>query len=304
MLQKKDNFIRRFVHPNGPDGDPRWNWMPKEPQAVFWDHIFGKLVIGLSDQQMVTGFAMLTAAIHILPQTAAYNFYIMAHAGAFALVTQSMGLLVSFDFIHKSLPLYATRIVVYTATLGLFYTCAYLSYDLTGDQGYRAACPATCEFKRGESKFVVVLIVGLPIYAFILTDFVRELLRLGPLKRGTNPSRRPPGFNIFRIVAYYVWHHGFQFARIIAWLCTVADLGVSLWTIWTSWYISEYKQLVVKEGYSENVWNFGQLVAVILVALPFLSIFEEWSGKFNQYRFQTHGDKLKSHLTHSLRESF
>jgi hypothetical protein len=286
MLQERGDILSKFVMPNGPDGAPRWRWMPKRAQAAFWNDIFGKLVMGLADQQMVTGFAVLVAALHIWPMTAAYNFYVMAHVAAFAIVTQSMGLLVLLDLIHKSLMLYALRVLVLTVTLGLFYTCAFLSYDLTGKYGFQAACPATCKFKTGPGKFVIIVLAGVPIYAFILADFIREVLcRLKRLEKNRiEPRQKPQGLNIFQTIKIFTWHHGFQVARVLAWLYIIGDLGVALWGVWSSWYLERYIGLDVQPGYNEKSWDFGQLVAVILIALPFLAIVEEWKGKFFQHR--------------------
>lgn len=61
ILSKRDTFFHRKLWPNG---RPRWEWMTRK-RAGFWNDIFGKLILGLADQQMVTGFAILVAALYV-----------------------------------------------------------------------------------------------------------------------------------------------------------------------------------------------------------------------------------------------
>lgn len=42
--------------------EPRFSWWTKH-RAEFWNDVCGKLIIGLADQQMVTGFAILVTPL-------------------------------------------------------------------------------------------------------------------------------------------------------------------------------------------------------------------------------------------------
>ena len=276
-IQKHDNPFRRYILPHD---HPRWGWLT-EQRAEFWNDILGQIILGLADQQMVTGFAILVSGFHTYDFISAYHFYIVAHVAAFSCLTQSMAILVIFDIIHRSLILHAMRVLVYSITLGLFYAAAFLSFDLTGPRGYRASCPATCKFKSAEGTFVGVVLAGLPVYAFIIFDLIRKALqRYGILETDDFKKRyrRPPGIAGFQLFRSIAWRYGFQTLRLVAWLYTIGDLGVGLYSVWTSWWIKSYQGLALESNFDQMSWGFGQLVAVILISLPFLSAIEMFKG--------------------------
>jgi hypothetical protein len=56
-------MLRRLVVKK--DNRPRFTWWTQH-RAEFWNHVCGKLIIGLADQQMVTGFAILVGLLYFL----------------------------------------------------------------------------------------------------------------------------------------------------------------------------------------------------------------------------------------------
>jgi hypothetical protein len=62
--------------------------------------------------------------------------------------------------------------------------------------------------------------------------------------------------------------------------------------------IESYSRLILTTDFDENAWGFGQLVAIILISLPFLTALEEYKGWFlrgfeghlaNSYRSRQRG---------------
>jgi len=105
----------------------------------------------------------------------AYHYYVVIHTAAFAIVTQSMAMLVTFDILHLSLSLHAMRVFIYTVSIFIFYYAAWASYNLTGDKGYRGACPAHCKFKSYSATWAGIIILGAPVYLFIIADLCGRL---------------------------------------------------------------------------------------------------------------------------------
>lgn len=162
----------------------------------------------------------------------------------------------------------------------MFYYCAWFSYDLTGSEGFRAACPATCQFKHASSNWVVVVIAGSPIYLFIIADLVRQILeRRGILKTELGvQEKHASDFTGMQRVRATISQHGFQVARYLIWCLCIVDLCVACFSVFSSWFIWRYDGLVLTPDFDDISWGFGQLVAVILICLPVLTMAEEWKG--------------------------
>jgi hypothetical protein len=177
-------------------------------------------------------------------------------------LAQSTALLVLHDILHKSLLLHTLRVIGYASSVGLFYWNAYYSYDLVGNEGYRASCPATCNFRSFSRNWVYLLVVGAPVFSFIILDLVRSYLKR------YNPGRVSNKIGI-----------GFRVLRVLAWLLCVGAYVVGFFTMAKSTLAENYGGLIVSPSSELEVWGFGQLVAVILLILPFLGALQEWKGK-------------------------
>jgi len=209
-------------------------------------------------------FATIIAGWHIYPSTSAYNFYVVSHLAAFAILTQSIALLVLFDVLHKSLFLHALRVSLYAATLFFFYFNAWFSYDLTGNEGYRAACPATCRFKTSAATWVGIVAAGAPVYLFILLDLGRKVLQRFKKSKKSKPHRLGIIFRIF---------------RVIAWVTCIVDLYYGWATVNISSQLISYGGLIDSPTYDLDTWGFGQLVAMVLILLPLIAAVQEWKGR-------------------------
>jgi hypothetical protein len=192
-----------------------------------------------------------------------------------------MAILVIFDMVHKSLVLHSIRVLVYSTTLFIFYYSAWYSYDLTGSEGFRASCPASCQFKHYSNNWIVVVAAGSPIYLFIITDLFRKILETrGLINPKTWIQEKPMSeLTVFQKFKSIFFQHGFQVARFLVWGLCLVDLCVACFGVFSSWFIWRYDGLVLSPDFDDISWGFGQLVAVILICLPVLTMAEEWKGK-------------------------
>jgi len=60
-LDTRDTWFNRLMFPKS---GPRFEWMSRD-RAKFWSPILGKLLIGLADQQMVTGNLTIAATMDV-----------------------------------------------------------------------------------------------------------------------------------------------------------------------------------------------------------------------------------------------
>lgn len=225
--------------------------------------------------------------------------YVVTNIAAFSVLTLSISLLVVFDIIHRSLALHTLRVIVYSVVLGLFYAAAFSSYNLTGLQGYKAACPAYCSFNTNSthSWYITIIFAGFPVYAFIIIDLGRKYLHhLEMLDAVEIPECERPyncGLRHWQWLGSWLWWHGFMGFRVAAWIYCIVELGFALWTVFYSRNTKDYKDLGLVPDFNQDRWGFGQLTAIILIALPFLAVLQEWRGKL--YLLQETGTFMLIH---------
>jgi hypothetical protein len=182
-----------------------------------------------------------------------------------------MAILVTLDIKHASLILHSIRVTVYTGSLFWFYYAAWYSYDLTGSEGYRAACPAYCKFRAYTPTWAVIIFLGAPVYYYILADLMQRWYF--HLRGKTILSRES------NVVTRFFEKYGMRVGAVLGWVLCVADLVIGFYSFLKSWLIKPYSGLIMIMDFDENAWMFGQLVAMIFIALPFLTAFEEFIGK-------------------------
>jgi hypothetical protein len=240
-----------------------WAWqISKWLQGTWGDYL--PICLSFPPIYKFHSFAIIIAGWHLYSGTSAYNFYVVSHLAAFAILTQSVAFLVLFDVLHKSLLLHTLRVILYVLTLFLFYYNAWYSYDLTGNEGYRAACPATCRFNSSGYTWGGIVAAGGPVYLFIVVDLLQKLYQ----RRKEGKSKHQPHRHnlVFRIF------------RVLAWITCIIDFWYSWITVSTSSLLMSYGGLIDSPTYDLNTWGFGQLVAMILVVLPLLAALQEWKG--------------------------
>jgi hypothetical protein len=212
---------------------------------------------------------------------AAYHYYVVIQSAAFAIVTQSMAILVTSDIIHRSVFLHTLRVVIYTATVLTFYYAAWYSYKLTGQYGYRGACPARCKFQSYQATWAMIIVLGAPIYLFIILDLFRRLDRKWKEHKNIDIHEHNRQ-NHSKI--HELWHRGWKVGmdhgRLLAWVYCIVDLTIGLYGFISGWMVQSYSGLILTADFDENSWGFGQLVAIILISLPFLTALEEFIGDF------------------------
>ncbi|PVH84507.1 hypothetical protein DL98DRAFT_611259, partial [Cadophora sp. DSE1049] len=287
--------------------------------TTIWSEALFEIVMLLSDQQLVTGTAMLATIIYLRSQESitVYHYTMATNLAWFSSNTQLLSLVVLRGWLSEERKVakrdrqFNTRpksrsrsiliefrsvwravLMVIMAVL-LIYTNTFVAYEEWYDH-YN--CPVNCVPSKpigGEPKRWLIVNLVLIFYSypvaliglFGLTRSAWMKVRRDVQawdKNDDNPARGLVGFQIYkalRAVLLGVWYFlaseifevGFQ----IAWF----GLGIK-------WVIDDRKRghdiMSNDEAATEDTIGFGQLVPILLLALPVMSFLEacyySWAG--------------------------
>jgi hypothetical protein len=297
--------------------------------ASLWADCAFDLVISLSDQQLVTGLAILIAGTVRLhsAQIAVYHFAIVADLAWFSSNTHILSLLVvrSYQDSVKRLPSTGERaddeeqayysrqgikwlrvfLMVVMATL-LMYTSWVAGYEYWDSE---LDCPAKCTLRgnRGGSRqkwmgadFFYVL-SNYPLHIFMLIRKFRihwiDDVRPRLLDGVSQPDNR-------RNLS--MWEKGPLLLRLFGRVCLciwyflsselIAFVEVLVWYgLGVSWLFKDRKagHAIMKDSGAEMKWGFGQLVPLFLVALPLMQVAESYA-RHSYAAKKAVGDRLLS----------
>jgi hypothetical protein len=187
-----------------------------EPQRSFWVSILDRLILGFSDQQLVSGISILIVGFIKLPQgISTYHF---------TLIT----------------------------SLAMFSCSAHLASVLSLRRYFQK--------NREVAKIRITLMA---LFAILLSI---SLLMVTP------PIVSPSMASIIFCPAIFRMNHSDTAGRFVS-LFLAVYLGVCYWAALS---------LVIRRNYggkSEAEWGFGQILAVLITLIPFLSGIETYYGK-------------------------
>lgn len=81
------------------------------------------------------------------------------------------------------------------------------------------------------------------------------------------------------MVTRFFENYGMRVGAVLGWVLCVAGLVIGFYSFLKSWLVKPYSGLIMAMDFEENTWMFGQLVALIFIALPFLTAFKEFIGE-------------------------
>jgi hypothetical protein len=295
-----------------------------------WSNILDRLILNLSDQQLATCFAILVTALIRYCQISLYHLNLITDLAWFSTITHLLSIIILRHYWlqeSKKLALYVRSVLIMLAIVMLLYVVLSLFLWSAGN----LSCPAICGYNDPMvagwigDPFIFIFrrlsAVGADIcivfwvypttclfvfpgwyrfYHFIMWKVpgrvFRCLQRLSASDTGTQSLRTEvsrltqslsdayrkiffPSQGFAIVVQVLIWCVRFE-------ILVVDRLGT--------------QKLSVYDPGAENQLGFGQLLALIILFLPFLTLLESWSGEFRIlviYHFYTK-------LIHSLWKNY
>jgi hypothetical protein len=243
------------------------------------DAMLRPLILGLADQQLVTGLAILIAALKEWHTISGYHYNIVVYLAWFSSFTHAVALFSLGDMLKKSRILLLLRLVAFLTVFVLFIVAQsrvrtfgivsekFMERDLAA--GNAASCPAQCSAVArdydGAALEIRISIIAVAIFGICITWGDGKWVALaGRIGDGNHMEKI---LHIVLVLWFFViFTLGFGLAFGVAAAVNLRDparyLGVR----------------VASNFEDQNSWSFGQLVAVILLILPFLAALQGFVG--------------------------
>lgn len=252
----------------------------------FWLHVLDRIVLGLSDQQLVTGFSILLVGyIKLHERVPIYHFFCITNLAMFS-CSVHLASVISLRRYFQNNPEVAWIRVAFMSVFALLLALSLSIFGAglaLGDSD-KMSCPATClpsYSSFGLSKIIGwFLVIYLAIcywaaYSYVFPNaeiFFTKWLFTKPLEF------------VEKYTGIYQFHERFMHQRPRFPSLIVSHMLQTLW-----WIVSFSLAILTRywgvkntpkfqEG-DERSWGFGQLLALFLILLPLLSGVEILCGK-------------------------
>jgi hypothetical protein len=276
------------------------------PERLFWSKVVQRLILGFSDQQLVTGTALLLAAFIRLPaangQIRAYHFSVITDLAWFSANTHLVTLFVLRDYFAKHLRLRLWRTIGMLIMLALLVIASILStnkYWYGNPNGFVNGqsvefsglnCPTIClvgDLKANIGgiplKWVivdtVVLLWGYSIALARLFSTDKHRKHIKRTARDCSRSIVPKRFRLGCCTSCVAWilYGIYDLIRssVFITLFNSGWFGLGVLSMFAD--RSDGRRLLV-ENEDEDSWGFGQITALLLMLLPCFAALEIFYG--------------------------
>lgn len=263
-----------------------------------WQDALERFVLSLSDQQLVTGIAIFSIGYIRHCSLSSYHFFVIVELAWFSSTTHLSTLSVLQHHLNRYPALKYTRIigmVILYVMLVVGLRVVYVS------RLFQVSLQCRLENLSLAGNGVLNKIVAILLFAFLTVSYVLKLFRLLPAKlQMSNRARDLDGRRI-HCEKKIEFLHAFDFPKlvegtlklfVISHYVFLVFMDSFLWEIcwmffgniwgirqvfWARQFVRSSIILVPKDA--ENELSFGQLLALFLLVLPFLSAFEALEGK-------------------------
>ena len=247
----------------------------------FWTRVLDRLILGLSDQQLVTGFSILMIGFVKIMQLSIYHFFLVISLAMFSCSAHLASVLSLRRYFQNRPKMAKIRFVVM-----LTFACALMVALLAAGAPFSIRysdlqCPAICLFQGSWAKRGTVnKVIGVALLVLLIFSYWVALSYMLPNVFLTKWLFTKPLESIERALRIYQLHE-----RFMHWRPRIPSIVVSQGAQLLWWMIIFALSVVLRlqgsktvDG-SENAWGFGQLLAVFLITLPFLSAAEMYYGE-------------------------
>jgi hypothetical protein len=225
----------------------------------------------------VVAFALLIGASRQWTTISAYHFTVAAYLAALSLYKHIVMLISLGSWTAKSRFLTYFRLFTFSAVLGIVVWAWTVKRDYSGSLSPRVACPAYCCYSQGSigdqglyhlvyhGAYVLVMVVAV-LLKILYTTNPEGIVRF--LASGTG------GTAWKRTSVVVVW-----FSKMVQ-LLMIAEFPVLARLVCQKWDGTYFSYVAVTEDFDEQVeWEIGQLVPMILLALPFIAAVQGFIGE-------------------------
>lgn len=289
-----------------------------------WTELFDKTVLMLSDQQLVTGLAVLIAAIAQGCTINTYHFQICTFLAWVASNTHLLALTSLRPFLRARPSLLRWRLVGMFIMFAMLFSALVLNASMVWPAAYYSRqlyydSPARCAWNEEDmSKWEASIIFSLVL---LCANYITRTLRLFDTSTTfvNKWFREKPGQLAMRLLDQ-VWQHAEQDGlRRLPWRILYSVLWAIYITVYAAMelyhsYLAEVawlfatlfwglcKVFIVRKdsplSQYENTWTFGQVVALMLLALPIMAAAEFYHDISLKHRTEHHHNHHLPHLPH------
>ncbi len=255
----------------------------RDARKRFWIRVLDRLILGFSDQQLITGISILLIGFIKICHISTYHFYVVTNLAMFSCSTHLASVLSLRRYFQEHPTVAKIRIVV----MLFFALCLAAALLLTGSSyitdDTTIRCSLRCTIKQRNIvgriiAFLFVLYLSLCYWAALA--FVFPNAEIFFTKWLINKPT-------LWIEAMLGWRYGYQFQeRFMHWRPIFPSLVLSFFLQVFWWAVSLGASIFIRvKGQqivevSETAWSFGQLLAIFLLTLPFLNAIEIFFGEF------------------------
>ena len=301
---------------NTPDSEPQTNILQPINAKDKWVKILDQLIMNLSDQQLATSIAILVTAFIRQCQLSNFHLKVVSDLAWFSTITHLLSMVVLRVHWMKATRqrvLWIRVIIMVCVVIMLAFTLIWApQYEPKAGMG---ACPAHCAFTHKDAdallsefelpvqhtalNFASAVQTVLLVWGYFTTGlFISHkwywLYRYCLWKFPRCVFRYSRSFCLWTVGR--IWKHGRVHGRVekaFGWLKslwkmvlfplpkTVIGVQVASWIFGLAFLVADrwgsHESVAMPEV--ENQWGFGQLLAMIIVALPVLPLMEIWAGE-------------------------
>lgn len=251
----------------------------------FWTAVLDRFILGLSDQQLVTGFSILIIGFVKIEHLSIYHFHLIICLAMFS-CSAHLASVLSLRRYFQSRPMMAKLRFVVMIIFALALIVALL---LAGGPFFYSRvdprCPTICLIQGGyfSNGAAGHKLFGMLLCTLLTFSYWTALSHMLPHVTLTKWMFTKPLEFLERTLQIYQFHERFMHRRP-----HIPDLVLSQGAQLGWWMISFALSVTQRftgsnpvQG-SENTWGFGQLLALFLITLPFLSAAEIYFGECKQ----------------------
>lgn len=254
--------------------------------------LLDSFLVGLSDTQLITGFALTLVTEFFTPcSISAYHYNIVCNLVIMSLIVHLCSMIV-IEHYFKNIALGLLRIALILTTMSL---------------------GVILFFERSSGKFPLnpstdsrSLVINGTLVANTTTLVIPAICFMAnsTMPNSSEASKANFWWGFFEYIALFIFflvsaglsaYHTHFFKKdvkysanpVIYWIrggLLVAGLGISGWVIYNLFHLQHWMQdsgwFGEDDGESDGK-TFGQIVPLVLLALPFLALFEAYAGMFS-----------------------
>jgi hypothetical protein len=257
-------------------------WTPERKE--FWRRVLDRLVLGFSDQQLITGFAMILIGLIKIRTVSSYHFFLVLSLAMLSCSIHMTSVL-SLRRYFQSHPEVAKARIAIMLLFAVLLSAALLFSQAPFPFGMDVKCPVVCAwrgyiFTRLFVSCLFVVLLGACyataiVYIFPNADVLATTwLYTKPLEFLERKSGRRGLHEDFmhlrpRFIKIYISH----FLQFLWW---ILSFGATI-------YIRQQSPNIVQG--SEASFGFGQMLSMLLILIPALGAFEVYWGTCHSFFF-------------------